>query len=118
MGRMGQQMSQEPLKRHSISWYAGNSHDHIEPMQIVEIPCFHCGKRTRMSAPSIINAHDDHWKERFEKLMASLNDAVKLCNLKYGTDPMREEFMKWLLKIREEHGLDSKGEEWKRGKAK
>jgi len=42
------------------------------------------------------------------------NEAIRICHIKHGTDPMYEEFINAMMKIREKLNLGhEEGEEWK-----
>ena len=78
----------------------GNLPDGPDPIRIVDIPCFHCRRTTRFLAPDIVSKEVDFWRDRYERLLGSLNDAVKECQTVFGDDPMRQKFVRDLLAIR------------------
>ena len=101
----------EPLRRPSYKQIG----DTFSPAkrQVVDVYCYHCGKTTRIAGVSIIDSAVSFWQERHDRLLGSLNEVVARCHLVHGTDPMREDFMRWLISIRESHNLDNEGEGWK-----
>jgi hypothetical protein len=103
----------DPIRRPSLSWkQAGDS---LSPgrLQTVDADCCHCGRRMYFPAPTIIDAAERHWRERYEALLGSLNEVVAKCHVKHGTDPMREDFQGWLIEIRKQLKIAEEGEEWK-----
>ena len=106
-------MSSEPRRRLSMAWR--QTGDSLSPtkVQTVDADCCHCGRRMYFAAPSIIDAAERHWRERYERLLGQLNDAVARCHVKHGTDPMREDFQQWLIDIRAQLKIAEEGEEWK-----
>lgn len=106
----------KPLKRHRMGIVSRSDLPPYEPICSLTTECAWCGKSTRNLAPPIIDEAVDMWREKYEHLMGSLNEVIAECHLKHGTDPMREDFVKWLMSVRQEMGIDQEGEEWKDGK--
>jgi rRNA maturation protein Nop10 len=103
----------KPLSR-AVKWIQKGDSLSPDRMQVLDVNCRCCGNRTRIPAPTIIDAAERYWRERYERLMGSLNEVVARCHVKHGTDPMRQDFQKWLIALREKLGMED-GEEWKKG---
>ncbi len=73
-----------------------------EEMGKITIDCFHCHRPTYLITKSVGDAEAREWKKRYERLLGSLNEAVKICRKKYGTDPMSREMMESLIRIRDD----------------
>lgn len=77
---------------------------HFSSMATVDLSCHHCLRVTRVTTKSLADKEARHWREAYERLLSSLNDVVERCHLIHGTDPMRDDFMRWLINIRESIG--------------
>ncbi len=104
----------KPLRKPTFNWVGNDSVPPFNPIQTLDVSCYHCGRTTRLPAPAIVDADRDMWRERYESLMGALNQAVADCRLRHGDDPMRQDFAAWLLKVRKKYNIPEEGEEWKR----
>jgi len=73
------------------------------PTRVVDVPCFHCGKTTRITQQRAEDAEARYWREKFEQLMCSLNGALETCQMLHGDDPMRISFERSIIEIRQQH---------------
>ncbi len=76
----------------------------FKPEAIFECPCYRCGFVTRTPHRYVDDAEANYWRSRYEKLLASLNDAVEQCNKWHGDDPisaMHRDFKAQLIAIRD-----------------
>ena len=71
------------------------------PTRVVDVPCFHCGKTTRIHQQRAEDAETKYWREKFEQLMCSLNGALETCQMLHGDDPMRIGFERSMIELRE-----------------
>ncbi len=99
----------EPLKREPISWeQKGDSLSfNPAPIRIMEVDCYHCGLRTRVPGPSVIDAATKHWQERYEQLLGAMNQAIADCRATFGDDPMSEMFVRRLISLRQKYGTSA-----------
>jgi hypothetical protein len=72
-----------------------------EPIKTAEFECFHCRDKTVISVRTIESKESEYWREKYQTLMGSLNQALSDCNMLHGDDPMRIFFVNRLIEIRE-----------------
>lgn len=97
----------EPLKRRSVEWKQVGDSFNPQRMQIVDVDCYHCGKRTSVPGPAIIDAAEKHWRERYESLLGHMNQAIADCRSTFGDDPMSEMFVRRLIALRKKYGTSA-----------
>lgn len=96
-----------------VRWNGERDANTLEPMRVFTAPCYHCGMQTNTPMDCVHDAEVKMWRERFEKLLSSLNEVVKKCRLVHGDDPMRADMMRWLEDLRDKKPWETCGEEWK-----
>lgn len=70
-------------------------------LQTVEMRCNNCGDMHRVSAVQVIDATADMYRQMYENLKGRMNEAIRNSHLIHGDDPMRQDFVAALIKIRE-----------------
>ena len=87
------------------------------PMLTLNVRCYHCGGETRIPGPTVCDTLAKKWEDRYDRLMASLNDMLAVCTKIHGDNPVARE-ARWCLEqleiIREKFSKAEEGEEWKR----
>lgn len=84
----------------SIDWRP-NKDFHFTRMAQVSYPCRHCGRTTHYPQKEIETAEVRHWRTRFERLQASLNDMMERCSKEHGDDAVRRWMLRDLTELRD-----------------
>jgi len=97
-----------PLERRTVSWWQpeGATIAPFKPLQIVSVRCYRCGFETSTPSDTVIDAAVDHWRERYQGLVAQMNGLIEKCNNLHGYNPCERFFMEEMIKLRGE--LDRK----------
>lgn len=90
----------------------------IEPMTVLEVRCYHCGRTTRLAVPKDFT--DWHkiatdFEERYMWILSRLNEYIKEVETEIGLLPSTVRFREQLFQLREmvrrKHELDRKEQE-------
>ena len=72
------------------------------PMATIEARCFHCGLATITPLLHVQSEEAKYWQQRYDGLLGQLNGAIQQSHMIHGDDPIRQDFVRSLLKIRKQ----------------
>lgn len=70
-------------------------------MHTVSLDCYNCGHTTKVMDVQVIDATADMYRRMYEDLKGRMNEAIRTSHMIHGDDPMRQDFVAALIKIRE-----------------
>jgi hypothetical protein len=70
-------------------------------LHTVSMECYHCHGVTKVHDVQIIDAVADMYRQMYEDLKGRMNEAIRNSHMIHGDDPMRQDFVAALIKIRE-----------------
>ena len=76
-----------------------------EPYFAIQCDCFHCGNKTSIAIDKdrdYDRTEAEYWEERYKDLMGTLNTKIAMLTKKHGFDPIYQEWIEELARIRDE----------------
>lgn len=84
-----------------MKWIQNGDPIEPTPRAIIETQCYHCGQVTRHLANRVADAEAQHWREKYSRLIGSLNDALEACTKEHGDNPIARESRFLLERLKE-----------------
>ena len=87
-----------------MTWKPLSAPNYFDPRPTakVEVKCFHCGLVTVSPLLHVLSEEAKYWQQRYDSLLGQLNGAIQQSRMIHGDDPIRQYFVRSLLKIRKQ----------------